>query len=192
MHVPTPAPGPTWRSRFDQVDRAITTTLAAVAIPVLRIALGIVFLWFGALKLVPGLSPAENLAGRTIEALSLGVVPAAVAVPVLAAWEVLIGAGLVSGRFLRATLLLLIVQMLGTLTPLVLFPAETFTIFPVAPTLEGQYIIKNLVLVAAGLVVGATVRGGQLLAEPPAVVPTRIAMPESTSSRPVNAGGLSR
>jgi len=56
--------------------------------------------------------------------------------------------------------------MLGTLTPLVLFPTETFTIFPVAPTLEGQYIIKNLVLVAAAMVVGATVRGGQLLAEP--------------------------
>ena len=78
----------------------------------------------------------------------------------------LIGVGLITGRFLRATLLLLVVQMLGTLTPLVLFPTETFTIFPVAPTLEGQYIIKNLVLVAAAMVVGATVRGGQLLAEP--------------------------
>lgn len=166
MLRPSAAPGPTWPVRFDRLDRAITTTLATFAIPLLRIALGIVFLWFGALKLVPGLSPAENLAGRTIETLSLGIVPAAVAVPFLAAWEVLIGVGLITGRFLRATLLLLVVQMLGTLTPLVLFPTETFTIFPVAPTLEGQYIIKNLVLVAAAMVVGATVRGGQLLAEP--------------------------
>jgi uncharacterized membrane protein YphA (DoxX/SURF4 family) len=155
------------RARLDRLDRRITIALAAAAIPVLRIALGVVFLWFGALKLVPGLSPAEDLAARTIEMLSLGIVPPGVALPVLAAWEVLIGVGLLSGRFLRATLLLLAVQMLGTLTPLVLFPTETFTVFPIAPTLEGQYIIKNIVLVAAAMVVGATVRGGQLLAEPP-------------------------
>jgi uncharacterized membrane protein YphA (DoxX/SURF4 family) len=167
MLRPSAAPGPTWRVRFDRLDLAITTTLAAFAIPFLRIALGIVFLWFGALKLVPGLSPAESLAGRTIETLSLGLVPATVAVPFLATWEVLIGVGLLTGRFLRATLLLLIVQMLGTLTPLVLFPNETFTVFPLAPTLEGQYIVKNLVLVAAAMTVGATARGGQLDAEPP-------------------------
>jgi hypothetical protein len=66
MLRPSAPPSPTWRVRFDRLDRAITTTLAAFAIPLLRIALGIVFVWFGALKLVPGLSPAENLAGRTI------------------------------------------------------------------------------------------------------------------------------
>jgi len=186
------AAAPTLRVRFDRLDHVITTTLASIAIPLLRIALGIVFLWFGALKLVPGMSPAESLAGRTIETLSLGVVPAAVAVPFLAAWEVLIGAGLITGRFLRATLLLLFVQMLGTLTPLVLFPTETFTIFPVAPTLEGQYIIKNLVLVAAAMVVGATVRGGQLLAEPPEEATSPIATSTSSRSRPANAGGLPR
>ena len=128
--------------------------------------MGVVFTWFGALKLVPGLSPAAELATRTIETLTFGVVPPAVSLPVLAAWEVLIGLGLLSGRFLRATLLLLLAQMAGTLTPLVLFPAETWQLFPIAPTLEGQYIIKNLVLVAAAMVVGATVRGGQLEAEP--------------------------
>jgi hypothetical protein len=85
---------------------------------------------------------------------------------VLAAWEVLIGLGLLTGRLLRITLLLLFVQMAGTLLPLVFFPAETFKHFPYAPTLEGQYIIKNLVLVAAAIVVGATVRGGRLTASP--------------------------
>lgn len=159
-----PAAG--WRARFDRLDRRITFALAGAAVPALRIALGVVFVWFGALKLVPGLSPAEDLAARTIELLSLGLVPPEVALPVLAAWEVLIGVGLLAGRFLRATLLLLAVQMLGTLTPLVLFPSETFTVFPIAPTLEGQYIIKNVVLVTAAMVVGATVRGGQLSAEP--------------------------
>jgi uncharacterized membrane protein YphA (DoxX/SURF4 family) len=172
------APG---HNRFDRLDRRITMALATSAVPVLRISLGIVFLWFGVLKLFPGLSPAQDLAGRTIEQLTFGLVPPDVALPVLAAWEVLIGLGLLSGRFLRATLLLLALQMLGTLTPLVLFPTETFTVFPFAPTLEGQYIIKNMVLVAAAMVVGATVRGGGLLAEPaPAGKP--LATPASTSS----------
>jgi uncharacterized membrane protein YphA (DoxX/SURF4 family) len=166
----TGRPGRTFApdSRLDRIDRRVTLFLAAAAIPLLRIALGIVFLWFGALKFFPGLSPAQDLAARTIETLTLGVVQPSVSLPFLAAWECLIGIGLLSGRFLRATLLLLVVQMAGTLTPLLLFPGETFTQFPVAPTLEGQYIIKNLVLVAAAMVVGATVRGGQLAAEPEA------------------------
>jgi uncharacterized membrane protein YphA (DoxX/SURF4 family) len=151
---------------FDRVDRRITTLMARSGVPLLRTALGIVFLWFGALKLIPGLSPAENLAARTIEVLSFGIVAPSVSVPVLAIWECLIGLGLLTGLALRATLLLLFVQMLGTLTPLVLFPAETFVRFPFAPTLEGQYIIKNAVLIAGAIVVGATVRGGGLTPEP--------------------------
>ena len=74
--------------------------------------------------------------------------------------------GLILNRAMRGVLLLLAVQMAGTLTPLVLFPGETFTVFPIAPTLEGQYIIKNIVLIGAAMVVGATVRGGRLVAEP--------------------------
>ena len=176
-----------WRARFDRLDRRITFALAGAAVPALRISLGIVFLWFGALKLVPGLSPAEDLAARTIEQLSLGLVPPDVALPVLAAWEVLIGLGLLAGRFLRATLLLLALQMLGTLTPLLLFPAETFTVFPIAPTLEGQYIIKNVVLVTAAMVVGATVRGGQLTAEP-----ARPPEPGTAPARPTSGTALPR
>ena len=82
-------------------------------------------------------------------------------------WECLIGIGLLSGLFMRATLFLLWLQMLGTVTPLFLFPDESFTVVPFAPTLEGQYIIKNLVLVTAGIVIGATVRGGRLVARSP-------------------------
>ena len=133
---------------------------------VLRFAVGIVFLWFGALKLFPGASPAEDLAGRTIETLTLGLVPMSVALPILGIWEVAIGVGLIVGRWMRAVLLLLFVQMLGTVTPLVLFASETFSVFPIKPTLEGQYIIKNIVIVSAAIVLGATVRGGQLTPEP--------------------------
>ena len=156
----------TMARRFERTDRRITTWMAEHGLLLLRIALGIVFFWFGALKLIPGASPAEMLAGQTIERLTFGVVPAATALPVLAAWEVAIGVGLFIGRGMRVTLLLLFVQMLGTVTPLVLFPAETFSHFPWAPTLEGQYIIKNVVIVASAIVLGATVRGGQLTAEP--------------------------
>lgn len=152
---------------FERLDQRLTSAMARYGVLLLRIALGLVFLWFGALKLVPGLSPAESLAGRTIEVLTMGHVPAGVALPVLALWECAIGVGLLTGVAMRVTLLLLFTQMLGTLTPLVLFPAETFARFPYAPTLEGQYIIKNAVLLAGAIVVGATVRGGRLTAEPP-------------------------
>jgi uncharacterized membrane protein YkgB len=140
--------------------------MARHGITLLRLAVGVVFFWFGVLKFFPGLSPATDLAGRTIETLSGGLVPAGTAVPVLAAVECLIGLGLITGRAMRATLGLLFLQMLGTFTPLVLFPGETWLGFPYSPSLEGQYIIKNLVLVGAGIVIGATVRGGTLVADP--------------------------
>jgi uncharacterized membrane protein YphA (DoxX/SURF4 family) len=152
-------------THFDVVDARITNWMARYGVPLLRISLGVVFLWFGALKFFPGLSPAQDLAARTIETLSFGIVPPRVSIPFLAGWECLIGLGLLSGIFMRATLLLLAVQMAGTLTPLVLFPSEVFTRIPYAPTLEGQYIIKNAVLISAAIVIGATVRGGGLVAE---------------------------
>lgn len=156
----------TLNRRFDRIDTHITGWMARHSIMLLRVGLGVVFLWFGLLKFFPGLSPAQDLAARTIEALTLGLVGPALSLPILAAWEVIIGLGLIAGRWMRITLLLLAAQMLGTVTPLLLFPAEAFTLAPLAPTLEGQYIIKNLVLVAGALVIGATVRGGRLVAEP--------------------------
>lgn len=124
----------------------------------LRLSVGIVFFWFGILKFIPGLSPAQDLAIRTIDLLSFGLVPGNISINILAAWEVLIGIGLLTGVYMRATLLLLFLQMVGTMAPVFLFPEEVFTIVPYAPTLEGQYIIKNLVIVSAGIVLGATVR----------------------------------
>jgi uncharacterized membrane protein YphA (DoxX/SURF4 family) len=153
-------------SRLVALDIRITRWMASHGPTLLRLSLGLVFIWFGALKFLPGSSPAESLAVRTISALTGGAVPKSVSLPVLAGWECLIGLGLLSGKFLRVTLALLFLQMLGTLTPLVLFPHEVFTRIPFMPTLEGQYIIKNLVLISAGVVLGATVRGGHLEADP--------------------------
>ncbi|MDB4883253.1 MAG: DoxX family protein [Gemmatimonadetes bacterium] len=158
---------PSLAARFNAVDARVTRWMARHGVSLLRISLGVVFLWFGALKFFPGMSPAQELAARTIEQLTFGVVRPALSIPVLATWECLIGLGLLTGRLLRATLLLLAVQMVGTLAPLLLFPGEVFTRVPYAPTLEGQYIIKNAVLISAAIVIGATVRGGGLVADPP-------------------------
>jgi uncharacterized membrane protein YkgB len=148
---------------FNRKDARITAWMARHGITLLRLSLGVVFFWFGVLKFFPGLSPAQDLAASTISLLSFGLVGPSLSIPILAAWECAIGLGLLHGGYLRSTLLLLWLQMLGTLTPLVLFPSETFTRFPYAPTLEGQYIIKNLVLISAAIVVGATARGGRLM-----------------------------
>lgn len=152
-------------ARFDAADARITSWMARHGLRLLRISLGVVFLWFGTLKFFPGLSPAHDLAARTVEALTLGLVSAKVSIPLLAAWECLIGLGLLFGIFMRATLFLLGVQMAGTLMPLLMFPGEVFTRIPYAPALEGQYIIKNAVLISAAIVLGATVRGGGLVSD---------------------------
>lgn len=152
---------------YNRIDTAITRWMARHGVRLLRISLGIVFLWFGFLKFFPDLSPATGLALRTIDVLTFGTVPASVAIVVLAAWETAIGLGLTFAVAMRATLLLLFVQMVGTIMPIVLFPELVFTRIPFAPTLEGQYILKNVVLVSAGIVIGATVRGGGLVADPP-------------------------
>ncbi len=156
-----------------QLDATITRWMARNGITLLRVSLGIIFFWFGFLKFIPGLSPAADLATRTMEIISFGLIPPDVALLLLAIWECAIGVGLITGKYMRVTLLLLFGQMAGTLTPLLFFPSETFILFPVAPTLEGQYIIKNIALVSAGIVIGATVRGGKLISEP---IPTPSAM----------------
>jgi uncharacterized membrane protein YphA (DoxX/SURF4 family) len=154
------------RKWMDRLDQIIVRWLARYSLPFLRIGMGVVFLWFGTLKFFPGLSPATDLALRTIDVLTFGLIPGNMSLIMLATLETAIGLGFLTGRYMRLTLGLLVFQMAGTLTPLVLFPGEAFLYFPYAPTLEGQYIIKNLVLIGAGLVIGSTVRGGQIIAEP--------------------------
>ncbi len=150
----------TLEQHFDATDARITGWMAVHGVRLLSMALGVVFIWFGGLKLVPGLSPAEELVRATLPWF-----PGDVFVPVLGVWEALIGIGFLTGRALRATIFLLFLQMPGTLLPIVLLPERVFTAFPLGLTLEGQYIVKNLTLIAGALVVGATVRGGRLVAE---------------------------
>lgn len=144
--------------------------MRALAEPALRLGLGVVFIWFGLLKPL-GLSPAAELVARTVY---WGVDPDWF-VPALGWWEVAIGLCLIGpgrrlglGRWMtRAGILLLFLQMPGTFLPLVLLPEVTWQ-RPGVPTLEGQYIIKNLVIIGAALILGGRVRdgGGVRIAQP--------------------------
>ena len=137
---------------FHKIDPIIVSWMQRYGLLLLRISTGIVFFWFGFLKFFPGLSPAQELAIKTIDTLSFGLLSENIIIYGLATWEVLIGLGLISGLFMRETLLLLFLQMAGTFAPVFLFTNEVFTQIPYAPTLEGQYIIKNLVIISAGIV----------------------------------------
>ena len=154
----TVSPRQIWLDRFDAVDRAITYWMARYGMVIMRVGLGIIFFWFGALKLVPGLSPAEDLVRNTIYFIDPDIF-----LPILAVWEMAIGLGLIFGLFMRLTLLLLFLQMPGTAMPIFVLPEVVWTCFPFGLTIEGQYIVKNLALVTAALVLGAAVRGGRFI-----------------------------
>jgi uncharacterized membrane protein YkgB len=159
---------PTARSdkkRLRLADRAATRLapwLARHSVDILRISLGLVFLGFAALKYFPGVSPAEGLAVRTVETLSLGMLSGYGALVATAIVETFIGITLITGKLLRVGLVVLGGAMVGILSPLLLFFGD---LFPGAPTLEAQYVLKDIVLVAAGLVVTARALGARFVTD---------------------------
>jgi uncharacterized membrane protein YphA (DoxX/SURF4 family) len=122
------------------------------ALTLLRVSLGIVYLWFGALKFFAGLSPAEQLATNTIHRLTFGLISDHTNLILLATWECFIGVMLIIGKLVKPTLVLMLLHMACTFTPFVFFPQQTFKLMPYELTLVGQYIIKNIVFIAAGIV----------------------------------------
>lgn len=130
------------------LDRTIIQTLNRISIPVLRISLGIIFIWFGALKPL-GNSPANDVITKTIYWFDPDIF-----IPILGVWEMAIGLCLLVPAFTRVGLFLLALQMPGTFLPLILLPEVCFVNFPFDLTLEGQYIVKNLALIGAAIVVG--------------------------------------
>ncbi len=151
---------------FFWIDTLITRFMAKTGIKLLRWSIAIIFIWFGSLKFFPGMSPAQDLATSTINLLTFDLIPLQVSLILLATLEVSIGILLAAGKWMRFTLLLLLFQMAGTMSPIFLFPDLVFNKFPYALTMEGQYIFKNFVVISAAIVIGATVRGGQLSSEP--------------------------
>jgi len=117
---------------------------------VLRLTLGFVYFFFGFLKFFPDLSPAELLGSQTLMRMSWYWLDASLALRILAVMECTIAIGFLLQVGLRWVSVLFLIHMIGTFLPLFFLPELTFKFFPFAPTLEGQYILKNLVFLAAG------------------------------------------
>jgi uncharacterized membrane protein YkgB len=141
-----------YRRRLDELDKTIAAAMERWNIPLLRVSIAVVFVWFGALK-IGSISPAADLVASTVY-----VVPSEIFVPILGVWEVIIGLCLLYRPLIRAGIFLLFLQLPGTFLPIVLLPEVVFTAVPYGLTVEGQYIVKNLVIIGAALAIGSTVR----------------------------------
>ena len=140
---------PDSQEKVANLDKRLIAFLDQYSVPLLRYSLAVVFFWFGVLKPL-GVSSATELVSETVYFL-----PPELFVPILGVWEMAIGVCLLNKRLLRAGIALLLLQMAGTFLPLVLLPNVSFTTFPTVPSLEGQYIIKNLVLISGALVIAS-------------------------------------
>jgi uncharacterized membrane protein YkgB len=141
-----------YRQQYNEIDAAIAGAMDRWSVPVLRVTVAVVFVWFGALK-VFDVSPAADLVSRTVYFF-----PPETFVPILGVWEVVIGICLLYRPLIRVGIFLLFLQIPGTFLPVILLPEVVFRTFPYALTVEGQYIAKNLVIIGAALVIGGTVR----------------------------------
>ena len=139
---------------WDKIDQGIARYMGLWGIPAMRISFGIIFFWFGILKPL-GLSEAEGLLKATVAWLPVG--EPDLWLQIIGWWEVAIGITFLFRRTTRIAIGLLLLQMVGTFMPLIFLPAVTFQQdHYLLPTLEGQYIIKNLMIISAALVIGGT------------------------------------
>jgi uncharacterized membrane protein YkgB len=151
--------------RVDQLDDLVLPTLRRLAVPALRVSLGMVFVWFGMLKILD-VSPVSDLVARTVYWVDPGWF-----VPALGIFEVAVGVLLLVARALRFTVLLFLEQMVGTFLTFFVLPGVTFRDGnPLLLTVEGEFVVKNLVLISAALVVGSTVRRRRVRIGPAAQV----------------------
>ncbi|MDO8302791.1 MAG: hypothetical protein Q7T18_06095 [Sedimentisphaerales bacterium] len=140
------------RRMFDAIDPTIAGWMNRHGHLFLRISMSIIFIWFGLLKCF-GQSPANDLVARTVYWFDPNIF-----IPVLGWWEFLIGACLLFRPLIRIALFLLFLQIGGTFLPLVIVPEVCFIKWPFVLSMEGQYIVKNLLIISAALVIGGTVR----------------------------------
>ncbi len=147
----------------DRLDAMVAGVMRRYGLRSLRYSLAIVFIWFGILKPL-GLSPAEPLVLRTVD--WLPVFDPKTWLAMIGWWEVAIGVLFLFPLTIRFAIALLAMQMVGTFMPLVMLPDATFQAgrIPYGLTMEGQYIVKNLLIISAAMVIGGTVRDGSGLA----------------------------
>ena len=141
---------------LEDLDTTAIKLMDKFGVTLLRYSLGIIYIWFGGLKVVE-LSPAQELVENTVYWFE----NPKTFVPILGIWEVVIGITMCIKPLIRVSIFLLFVQMPGTFLPLVLFPEVCFTNFPFGLTLEGQYIVKNLIIISSALVIGSTTRNNE-------------------------------
>ncbi|MGB0744011.1 MAG: hypothetical protein ACPGSB_05755 [Opitutales bacterium] len=142
---------------IDVLDHRITAFMRGFYPTAIRLSFAVIFIWFGLLKPL-GLSSAEPLVLSTVAWMPF--LSPASWLAVIGWWEVAIGLLFFSRRTTRIAILLLFLQMGGTFLPLFILPEVTFQQggAPFLPTMEGQYIIKNIMILSAALVLGALVR----------------------------------
>jgi len=151
-------------ARFLHLENRIHHRLVLHSITWLRLAVGAIFFGFGILKYFNGVSPAQNLTEATTHILFLGLIPGDIAIRMIATLECVIGLCLLTNRCMRLAVWLLAIEFIGILSPLILLPGREFAGPYHAPTLEGQYCLKDIILVTAALVIAAgTFRGGRLI-----------------------------
>ena len=119
------------------------------SINIMRIALAVVYIWFGGLKIF-GMSPAGELIEQTVYWFDPQIF-----IPILGVCEVIIGLGLLIKRCIPFTILLLLMHMVATFLPILILKTICFDAFPYCPTLAGQYIIKNLILISGALIIAS-------------------------------------
>lgn len=135
------------------IVNSIVRTMDQLSTPLIKGSLFIIFFWFGVLKPL-GISAAQELVLDTVYWMPF-LSPRAW-LDVIGYWEMLIGICFLFKRTIKIALILLFLQMAGTFMPLFILPHITFQegMTPYAPTLEGQYIIKNIIIISAAMVIG--------------------------------------
>ncbi len=136
-----------------RTETVVQDWLERYSIPFLRLSMGVIILFFGFLKYFPGFSPAEHMVLTVNHTLTFGLIPGAITLPVFATAECVIGLSMITGRGLRVIIYPTALWALGILSPLVLMSGELFSGPDHMPTLEGQYVLKDIILLAATLVI---------------------------------------
>ena len=137
---------------FEKIDQTIAKYMDRWGISMVKTSFAIIFFWFGILKPF-GWSTAIPLVMETVAWLPF-LAPESW-VNIIGWWEVAIGILFLFQKTIRIAIALLFLQMFGTFMPLVVLPEVVYQDSNVfLPTLEGQYIIKNMMIISAALVVG--------------------------------------
>jgi uncharacterized membrane protein YkgB len=138
------------RPRYQAAEATAIEKLRRISLPLLRLTIGIVFVWFGALKIGDS-TPVGDFVARTLPWFNRDFI-----VPALGWFEIAMGLAIIAGRLLTLVCAGLVAHLTGTFLSLVMQPEVTFQGGnPLMLTTEGEFVVKNIVFIAAALVIAA-------------------------------------